>query len=327
MHQYDVFGIGNPLMDIVVSADEAMLGQFGLVKGMFNLVDYDRSQQILSEISHMKTETEAGDSTANSMAGIANLGGKPIYQGCIGECDYGQLYEKKTKEQGIESRLVRVKGKTGIAIAFITPDSERSFATHLGVACTLKKEYLALDDIKKSSYLHLTGYQLEDPTLRETALAAIDYAKSAGVKVSVDVADKGVVSRNRDFITDLLKKHVDLVFANEEESFALCGEPPEKAILAMGAMASIACLKIGKNGSLIIKDEKVHQIPGYKAKAVDTTGAGDMYAAGVLFGLTHGHDVEAAGRIGSFAAARIVEIFGARPKFSLRDMIRDQKIV
>lgn len=327
MHQYDVFGIGNPLMDIVVSADEAMLKHFGLVKGMFNLVDYDRSQKILAEISHMKVEVEAGDSTANSMAGVANLGGKPIYQGRIGECDYGKLYEKKTKEQGIESRLVRVEGKTGIAIAFITPDSERSFATHLGVACTLKKEDLALDDIKKSKYLHLTGYQLEDPVLRDTALAAISCAVSSGVKVSVDVADKGVVARNRDFIIGLLEKHVDLLFANEEESAALCGQPPEKAINTMGKMASIACLKVGKNGSMIIENGNIHRIPGYPARSVDTTGAGDMYAAGVLFGLTNGHDVFSAGKIGSFSAAKIVEVYGARPKFSLKEMIREQKIV
>ena len=326
-HQYDVFGIGNPLMDIVVSIDDAFLKKENLTKGMFNLVDYDRSKEVLGFISHLKMEIEAGDSTANSMAGIANLGGKPIYQGCVGNDEYGKLYEEKTVKQGIISKIVRVEGHTGTAIALITPDSERSFATHLGVACSMKKEYLSLDDITKSRYLHLTGYQLEDPTLREMAIVAMKHAKANGVKISVDVADKGVIARNHDFITALLKDYVDVFYANEEESYALCGVEPEKAILKMGELAPTACLKVGKKGSMIISGGKIHNIPGYPAKPVDTTGAGDMYAAGFLFGITHGYDIDTAGKIASFSAARIVEVFGARPKFSLSAMIRENKII
>ena len=324
---YDVFGVGNPLMDIVVAVDDDFLKKLGLTKGMFNLVDYDRLQYVFNEISKMKREVEAGDSTANSMAGIANLGGKPIYQGCVADDEYGKLYEKKTVEQQIVSKIVRVEGHTGIAVALITPDSERSFATHLGVACTMKKQYLSIEDISASQYLHLTGYQLEDPCLREMALEAIKHARKNNVKVSVDVADKGVIARNRDFIIDLLKNHVDIFFANEEEGLALTGQEPEKAIHTMGNLAPIACLKLGKNGSVIIENSKIHQIQGYQAKPLDTTGAGDMYAAGVLFGLTHGHDIETAGKIGSFSAARIVEVYGARPKFSLKKLIAEEGIV
>lgn len=320
---YDVFGVGNPLMDIVVAVDDAFLKKLSITKGMFNLVDYDRLQYVFKEISSMRQEVEAGDSTANSMAGVANLGGVPAYQGCVGSDEYGRLYEEKTVKQGINSKIVRVEGHTGVAVALITPDSERSFATYLGVACSMKKEYLALSEIEKSKYFHLTGYQLEDPGLREMAVAAMEHAKSAGVRVSVDVADKGVVARNRDFIKDLLKKYVDVVFANEEEGLALTGEAPEKAIHEMGSLAGVACLKIGKEGSLIMEGGKIHRIPGYSAKPVDTTGAGDMYAAGVLFGLTRGYDIDKAGRIGSFAAARIVEVYGARPRFDLGKLIAD----
>lgn len=320
---YDVFGVGNPLMDIVVAVDDNFLKKLSITKGMFNLVDYDRLQYVFNEISGYKQEVEAGDSTANSMAGIANLGGLPAYQGCVGNDDYAKLYEQKTVDQGIKSKIVKVDGHTGVAVALITPDSERSFATYLGVACSMKKEYLALGDIENSKYFHLTGYQLEDPGLREMAVAAMQHAKDRGVKISVDVADKGVVSRNRDFIIDLLKKYVDIVFANEEESFALTGETPEKAVYSMGAFAKTACLKIGKEGSMIMQDGKLHKIKGYAAKPLDTTGAGDMYAAGVLFGLTQGFDIEKSGRIGSFCAARIVEVYGARPKFNLKELIKN----
>ncbi|OQA76337.1 MAG: 5-dehydro-2-deoxygluconokinase [bacterium ADurb.Bin243] len=320
---YDVFGIGNPLMDIVVAVNDDFLKKLSITKGMFNLVDYDRLQHVFGEISNMKQEVEAGDSTANTMAGIANLGGVAAYQGCVGSDDYAKLYEEKTINQGIRSKIVHVDGHTGVAVALITPDSERSFATYLGVACSMKKEYLSPAEIENSKYLHLTGYQLEDPMLREMAVAAMKCAKSKGVLVSVDVADKGVIARNRDFIKGLLKEYVDIVFANEDESLALTGEAPDKAIHSMGELSKVACLKIGKEGSLIMEGGKVHKIPGYKAKPVDTTGAGDMYAAGVLFGLTQGFDIEKSGKIGSFSAARIVEVYGARPKFNLKELIKN----
>ncbi len=320
---YDVFGVGNPLMDIVVAVDDDFLKKLSITKGMFNLVDYERLQYVFKQISGYSQQVEAGDSTANSMAGIANLGGIPAYQGCVGNDDYAGLYEQKTLQQGIKSKIVRVDGHTGVAVALITPDSERSFATYLGVACSMKKEYLALSDIENSEYFHLTGYQLEDPGLREMALAAMEHAKNKGVKISVDVADKGVISRNRDFIIDLLKRYVDIVFANEDESLALTGEAPDKAVYSMGGYVKTACLKIGKEGSMIMQDGKLYKIPGYAAKPLDTTGAGDMYAAGVLFGLTQGFDIEKSGRIGSFCAARIVEVYGARPKFDLKEMIKN----
>ncbi len=320
---YDVFGIGNPLMDIVVAVDDEFLKKLSIVKGMFNLVDYDRLQYVFKEISAYESQAEAGDSTANSMAGVANLGGISAYQGCVGNDDYAKIYETKTIEQGILSKIVKVEGHTGVAVALITPDSERSFATYLGVACSMKKEYLIAEEIEKSKYLHLTGYQLEEPGLREMAVAAMEIAKKYGVKISVDVADKGVISRNREFISGLLKKYVDIVFANEEEGLALTGEQPETAVRTMGGMCRIACLKIGKAGSLIMQNDTLHKIPGYPAKPVDTTGAGDMYAAGVLYALTQGFDMQKAGRIGSFSAARIVEVYGARPKFDLKELIKN----
>jgi len=153
------------------------------------------------------------------------------------------------------------------------------------------------------------------------------HAKDNGVKISVDVADKGVIARNHEFIMSLLKNYVDVFYANEEESYALFGMEPEKAIHKMSELAPTACLKVGKNGSLIISEGKLHNIPGYPAKPVDTTGAGDMYAAGFLYGITHGYDIYTAGKIASFSAARIVEVFGARPKFSLSAMIREHKII
>ncbi|MEZ7890305.1 MAG: adenosine kinase [Candidatus Wallbacteria bacterium] len=327
-HTYDVFGIGNPLMDIVVSVNDDFLKNLGLTKGMFNLVDLDGSKKVYKAISHLKMEVEAGDSTANTMAGIANLGGKPIYQGCVGIDDYGKLYEEKTKSQGIESRIVRIEnGNTGIAIALITPDSERSFATYLGVVSKLNKDHICYDDITRSKFLHLTGYQLEEPSLKEAAISAMRHAKKHGIKISVDLADKGVIARNRDFLLEMIKEYVHIFFVNEDESFALIGEAPEKAIEKMAKMAPIACLKIGKDGSYIAENGKIHKIQGYSAKPVDTTGAGDIYAAGVLFGLTNGHDIVASGKIGSFSAARIVEVFGARPKFSLKKLIAEQNII
>lgn len=323
MKKFDVFGVGNPLIDIVTAVDDSFLNKLGIKKGMFNLVDYDKLQYVLKEVKEFIRDIEAGDSTANSIAGVVNLGGTAVYQGCIGYDEYGKLYEEKTINQGIISKLIKVDGHTGVAVAMITPDSERSFATYLGVACSMKKEFLDLNAIKESKYFHVTGYQLEEPLLKEMAVYAMEYAKKNDTKVSLDVADKGVILRNKEFILDLLKKYVDVLYANEDESLALTSKSPYDAVSELGQIVEIACVKIGKKGSLINQNGKIYEISGFNVNAVDTTGAGDMYAAGILYGLSHDYDIITTGKIASFSAAKIVEIYGARPKFNLNELIKE----
>jgi sugar/nucleoside kinase (ribokinase family) len=192
---------------------------------------------------------------------------------------------------------------------------------HLGAAINLQKENVFFDDLKNSRILHIEGYQLEDKNLREVSLQAMGFAKGHDVKISIDLADPGVVSRNKEELRRIVEKYADIVFANEDEAKAFTGKDGADALAEIGGMSGIAAVKIGKNGSLVKKGNDVYRIEGVKANAVDTTGAGDMYAAGFLYGLSKGYDIKVCGSLGSYFAAKVVEQIGARlDKIDVKDV-------
>jgi sugar/nucleoside kinase (ribokinase family) len=323
MKEFDVVGIGNPLVDILVKVDDSHVAELNLNKGEFNLVDKDRLNEIMGIVNKHDPQIAPGDSTANALAGIANLGGKVIYIGKVGKDDDAAFYEKTLKEGKIVSKMVTADDATGKVIVLVTADGQRTFAVHLGASLKLHSNDIFEDDIKKSKILHLTGYQLDSPLLKETALHAMDIAKRHGTKISIDLADPGVVTRNLKEIREVVKIYADIVFANEAEAEAFSGRKAEEALVNIGNYADLVCVKIGEHGSLIKDHDKVMRIAGVKAKVVDTTGAGDMYAAGILYGVTHGMALEKAGKIASYAAAKVVEQLGARLKHSIIDEVKN----
>jgi len=310
MKEYDVYGIGSALMDFLIEADEELLKQFNLKKGNMHLIDEKASIELLKKIKEYNMEIAPGGSSANTLAGIALLGGKVVFCGKVGDDEHGHMYEKKMAKN-IKSNISKTNVLTGHAITFITKDSERTFATHLGAALHLKKEDIIEEDIKKSKILHIEGYQLEDKGLREASLHAMEIAKKHDTKVSIDLADPGLVERNKEDLMNIVKKYADIVFANENEAKAFTGKDEEEALDEISKMVDIAIVKIGEKGSFIKKD-KIIRIPGFKVKAVDTTGAGDMFAAGFLYGLCKDYDLEKCGKIGAYVAAKVVEKIGAR---------------
>ncbi|MDP7116319.1 MAG: adenosine kinase [Candidatus Woesearchaeota archaeon] len=310
--KYDVFGIGSAIMDFLIEVEHEQLIEFDLKKGNFHLIDEDKSKELMGKLEKYEVKLAPGGSSANTLFGVSLLGGDVVFCGKVGDDGHGGIYEEKMASGGVKPKLAKSDKITGHAITFITPDSERTFAVHLGAAMHLAKEDVFFDDLKESKILHIEGYQLEEEGLKLVSLHAMDFAKGNGTKISIDLGDPGIVSRNKEDIRHMVRKYADIVFANEEEAKALTGMDPEDALNEIAGMTEIAIVKVGKDGSYIKKGEDMVEIPCYDAKAVDTTGAGDMYAAGVLFGISKGHNLKAAGHIGSYYASKVVERIGAR---------------
>ncbi|MBW3003560.1 adenosylhomocysteinase, partial [Candidatus Woesearchaeota archaeon] len=320
----DVVGIGNPLIDVLCNVDDSFLDKFGLKKGIMHLVDKDKSELIFSSLKD--TKISPGDSTANTLAGISLLGGKTVFFGKVGNDEFGKYYEENLRNSNVKPCLAVQQGMTGKVMSLITADTERTMATHLGVACSLNKDEIDEEQIINSKFLHLTGYQLEEPLLKEAALKAMNIARDNDVKVSLDLADPELVKRNLEDIKEIIGQYVSIVFANEEEAKALTGLEPEKAVEWMSGLVDIAIVKVGAKGSIIKTKGGLYNIERFKVEAVDTTGAGDMYAAGFLYALSKGEKVEIAGKIGSYAAAEVVKEIGGRLKQKIDiDFLRKKK--
>ncbi len=310
--EYDVIGIGSALMDFLVRVDSEFLKELGLEKGTMSLVGKDESKKIIEKISNF--ETAAGGSSANTIAGIAMLGGKAVFCGKVGQDSYGELYSKKTAGEGAEPEISTDNEETtGNAITLITPDNERTFATHLGAATKLRKADIPEEKIAKSKILHIEGYQLEDPELKAASVHAMEIAKQNSSMVSIDLADPSFVSRNLESLKKIVSNYADIVFANEEEAKAFTGkENPEDALKEIGSSCKIAIVKTGETGSLAMENSVIHKIPAFKTSAVDTTGAGDIYASGVLWGISNNIPLIKACELGSRLASRVVSKIGAR---------------
>lgn len=309
---YDVTGIGSALLDFMVEVDDSFISGLGLKKGEMHLIDAERSREIFKLLQSMKIHIAPGGSCANAIAGMAMMGGKGSFIGRVASDDYGKAYVDKTVEAGVKSFIHRGTGMTGHAITFITPDSERTFATHLGAAIELSADEIDYTVIENSSILHLEGYLFEPENLRDVCYRSMKKAKDNGVLISVDLADPGLVGRIKDVFADVAEKYADIIFVNEEEAAAFTGVRDKDALDKLSGYSSIAVVKLGSRGSMIKSGNTVVNIDAVKTKVVNTNGAGDMYAAGFLYGLTSGRSLELSGKIASYAASLVVASAGAR---------------
>ncbi len=312
MKEYDVYGIGSALMDFLIEVDDSTLDSLGLKKGQFHLYPEKEAQEMLDKLAMEKVTIVPGGSAANTVAGVGLLGGKCVFNGKVGKDKHGELYATETQKGGVKPNLaVCEKNMTGYALTFITPDSERTFVVHLGAA-PISRSDIFEEDVKKSKILHIEGYLLEHELTREAAEHAMKTAKENDVMVSIDLGDPGVVERSKEHVMRLVKEYADIVFANEGEAKAFTGLEEEDALNKIAEDCSIAVVKIGVRGSMIKHDGRTVKVNAIKASAVDTTGAGDMYAAGFLYALSKGLSVEEGARIGSLAASFVVSQIGAR---------------
>jgi sugar/nucleoside kinase (ribokinase family) len=272
------------------------------------LINEDKFLKISGKFSGMKTHKATGGSAGNTVLALANLGAHPGFIGKIGNDDFGQYFKKNGLKQGIDMKLLAGDLPTGVASTFISPDGERTFGTYLGAAATMKAENLTLDMFKGYAYLYIEGYLVQD---HELILRAMQLGKEAGLQICLDMASYNIVEGDLEFFDILITKYVDIVFANEEEAKAYTGKDAWGAINEIASKCSVVIVKLGAQGSCIKKGTECIklEVPPVK-KVVDTTGAGDYYAAGFLYGLTCGYSLEKCSIIGSILASNVIQVVG-----------------
>jgi len=311
--EYDIIGIGSPLLDIIVEVEEAVLLLHGLKKGEMHLVDSAQSQSILESLQEQTKTYIPGGSAGNTVTGAALLGGRGLFLGMIGDDSHGDAYEEEMQRGGVTTNLLRYEeAATGCAITFVTPDGERTFATCLGAAKHLGKQHISETDIRKSKILHIEGYLLEDAHTREAVTTAMDFAKMHGTLVSIDLSAAWLITKHISIIKDIVKRYVSIVFVNEDEAEAFTGKKEREALQEICDLCDIAVVKLGERGSLVQAGNKVYTIDPHAVEVINTNGAGDMYAAGFLHGIARGQSIESAGKVGSHVAALVVNSPGAR---------------
>lgn len=320
--QWDVVGIGNALVDVLVFESDAKVADLGIIKGAMNLVDGARSDEIYAAVG--PGVEISGGSVSNSMVGIANLGSRAGYMGKVRADQLGKIFRHDITANGVDFRIPAAEDgpATGCCIILVTPDAERSMNTFLGASVFFGPEDVDPEMIAGAHYVFLEGYLFDPPAAQAAFRHAAELAHAAGRKVALTLSDSFCVERHREAFLDLVENHVDVVFANEHEVQALYQTATaEEAVETIRGRCGLAAVTRSVRGSQLITADDTVEIPSYDVgEVVDTTAAGDLYAAGVLHGLAQGYPLEVCGRLGSIAAAEVITHLGARPRTPLREL-------
>ena len=304
-----IIGMGNALVDVLVRIDDdSLLEKLHLPKGSMQLIQEDTLSEIRKYTSGMKIHRSTGGSAGNTVCALAALGANPGFIGKVGQDETGTFFGDTLRQRGVNALLTTCDLPSGIASTFISTDGERTFGTYLGAAATLGAEDLSRKMFAGYNYLYIEGYLLQDHDLM---LRAVQLAKEEGLQVCLDMASYNVVEAERDFFDQLIVKYVDIVFANESEALAYTGKAPHEALEEIASKCSIAVVKTGKEGSLVKKGTEVIQPLSCPIDNVlDTTGAGDFYAAGFMYGLTCGYSLEKCVQISTILATAVIQEVG-----------------
>ncbi|CAF3359145.1 unnamed protein product [Rotaria socialis] len=326
---YDVYGIGAALVDTETHVTDADLSAWGIEKGMMLLLDEARRKKLLDFLTdHLVcSKRTSGGSTANTITAIAQFGGKTFYTCKVGDDDNGRFYLNDLSTAGVDYQNDNRHndGVTGTCLVMITPDAERTLNSFLGINATLSEHDIIPDAIINSDYVYLEAYMVLSPSSRAAAIRIREIAEESTVKVAVSLSDSGVVSDFRDDLHEMLGKHVDLLFSNRIE--ALSWAQTDNLDIAIDSLKNFArtfVITLGAEGSLVYDGTQLHTIPPYKVQAVNTSGAGDMFAGAFLFAITHGKDFSAAGKFASFSAAAVVSDYGSRLNVTKQQQILAQ---
>lgn len=316
MSKYNVYGIGNALVDYEFKVKDTDLETLKIDKGLMTLVDEDRQNQILEGL-HQETPNRAcGGSAANTMIAVSQLDGKSFYSCKVANDETGDFYFNDLKRNGVESSLEHVErkeGVTGKCFVLVTPDAERSMNTYLGITETFSKEEIVEDQLKSSEYLYMEGYLVTSPTGRAAAIEAKELADKNGVKSALTFSDPNMVEFFKDGLHDMLGSGVDLLFCNEAEALKYAGtDSLEDAITAIKKVAKTFTITLGAKGSYVFDGEKEINVPAFETTPVDSNGAGDIYAGSFLYGVTNGYSYEESAKIANYSASLLVSKFGPR---------------
>jgi len=305
-----VLGMGNALVDVMTRLnDDKILKEFNLPKGSMQLVSKEFSNRLLAGTLGLQKTQSSGGSAANTIHGLARLGVESGFVGKIGTDNLGKFFEEDMKQSGINPMLFHDLEETGRSIALISPDSERTFATYLGAAIDLQAEDVVSDLFEGYGYFHVEGYLVQNQELLRKALRL---AKSHGLTTSIDMASYNVVRENKAILTQLVEEYVDIVFANEQEAEAFTGKKVKESLKSIAGMCQIAVVKTGIKGSVIRQGDQEFKTGIVEVNSIDSTGAGDLYGSGFLYGLSKGLSISRCAEIGALCGGHITEVIGAK---------------
>ncbi|WP_422008954.1 adenosine kinase [Roseivirga pacifica] len=316
MKKYDVYGIGNALVDLELKVNDQFLYDHKVQKGLMTLVDEDTQFRLIGAINEQETERKSGGSAANTVIAVSQFGGNSFYSCKVANDEFGDFYLKDMNDAGVKTNLdnaEREAGVTGKCLVMITPDADRTMNTFLGATTNLSTSEVDENAIKDAKFVYLEGYLTASPTGLEAMKLAKKIAEENGVKTSITLSDPSIVQAFREKFVEVIGASVDLLFCNEDEAMAFTETNDVLAAReALKKEAKQFVITQGENGAIIFDGDTFIDIEPYNTKAIDTNGAGDMFAGAFLYGITNGMPMAAAGKLASMAASKVVSQFGPR---------------
>jgi len=316
MSHYDIYAIGNALVDSEYEVSDALLQSMGVDKRHMTLIDTPRRAELLHHVKAMTPRQTGGGSAGNTVVALAQLGGKAFYSCKVAHDDLGDFYVKDLQARGVETNLTHTRaldGQTGSCMVLVTPDAERSMCTFLGVSAELDDKALHPQDIVKSKIYYMEGYLAASPTGLNAALQGRKIAKEAGVALALTLSDVSMIQFCKAGLVAMLGDGVDYLFCNQEEAQVWCGSDDLNVVKrTLQNVAKMVCLTRGPEGSEIITAAQSWHVPADKVKAIDTNGAGDMFAGAFLYAISRGYSADKAAYLGNHAAAAVVSQHGNR---------------
>ena len=317
MKKYQVFGIGNALVDMEFEVSDSFFTEHGIEKGLMTLVDEETQHRMVGTLTseYGLIKRAGGGSAANTIVAISQFGGHTFYACKVADDEAGDFYMHDLHAAGVRTRLDQVKGEgvTGKCMVMVTPDAERTMNTFLGITADFAESDLHLEELEQAEYLYIEGYLVTSDISRAAAMRAREHALKHGVKTAFTFSDPAMVTYFRDGVKEILSDGVDVLFCNEEEALIFTGaDTLESAIAALKPLAERLIVTRGPRGAVILNGDKSIEVEVSPVEAIDTNGAGDMFAGAFMYGLTNGFSDRDAGMLASEAAARTVATFGAR---------------
>lgn len=317
MKKYDVYAIGNALVDMEFAIDDSFLSSLNIDKGVMTLVDEPQQQRLYEALAGHTGKMASGGSAANTIIAVSHFGGNSFYSCKVANDPAGDFYVQDLVKAGVDTNLHRERdpGTSGRCIVMITPDAERTMHTFLGISEKVSELELHPEAIEASQYVYLEGYLVTSPSARAAAIKARQIAERKGVKTALTFSDPNMVKFFRDGLQDMAGDGVDLLFCNHQEAlFWAETDSIEEAAERLKRTAKTFAITLGSEGALLFDGQNLIKVPATPVKAVDTNGAGDMFAGAFLYGLTHGYNFARAGALATKAAAKLVTQFGPRLK-------------
>ena len=315
MKKYNVYGLGNALVDMEFEVEDGFLNLMEIDKGVMTLVDEDQQHRLMTHLDAFEGNRASGGSAANTLIAVSAMGGSSYYACKVADDDLGHFYLHDLKTAGVDTNIngTHANGITGKCLVMVTPYAERTMHTFLGISSELSVNEISDSHIKESEYLYMEGYLVTSPSAKAANIQARKVAEANGVKTAFTFSDPAIVQHFHSELTETIGNGIDLLFCNESEALAYTGKSSiDEAIETIKTFAGNFAITLGSKGALIYDGTQIHSIEPFPTRAVDTNGAGDMFAGAYLYGITHGYAAPEAGKLASLASSHVVQQFGPR---------------